>query len=230
MENFAEFLKNELRPFNLLNHPFYKRWNEGALENETIKDYAQQYYHHVKAFPRYISAAHSMCPEIEKRKIMLENLNDEENNGTDHPTLWKQFAMGAGNSDEEAENADLDLYTKNLIDTFFKNCRSTYAEGLAAIYTYEHQVPEIAKTKIEGLKKFYGIDDKKSLEFFEVHQKADVWHREQCEELLNQLPKDEQDKALAAAKETALALWNFLSGVAIKHDMFKAEELEPTIQ
>lgn len=219
MENFAKFLENEIRPYNLLNHPFYKSWNEGSLKKETIKDYACQYYHHVKAFPRYISAAHSVCEDITQRKILLENLNDEENNGTDHPTLWRNFALGAGNTENEIEASKPESFTSDLINTFFKNCRSSYAEGLASIYTYEHQIPEIAKTKIEGLKKFYEVSDGQSLKFFHVHEKADIWHREQCETLLNRLTNEEQQKALVSAKETAKSLWNFLSGIALKHGM-----------
>jgi len=219
MKNFAKFLEKELKPYNLLNHPFYKSWNEGTLQKDTIKDYAKQYYHHVKAFPRYLSAAHSICENIAQRKILLENLNDEENNGTDHPTLWRDFALGAGNNKKSLDASSVDSYTQNLIDTFFKNCRSSYAEGLAAIYTYEHQIPEIATTKIDGLKKHYGITDNKSLKFFYVHEKADVWHREQCELLLNQLTDEEKKKALVAGKETAKALWSFLSGIALKHNM-----------
>ena len=48
------------------------------LTREIIKDYAEQYYQHVKAFPRYISATHSLCEDLEKRRILLENLQDEE--------------------------------------------------------------------------------------------------------------------------------------------------------
>jgi hypothetical protein len=44
-----------------------------------------------------------------------------------------------------------------MIDNFFKQGRSTYAEGLASLYTYERQIPEIADVNIEGLKKFYGV-------------------------------------------------------------------------
>ena len=49
------------------------------MNREIIKDYAEQYYQHVKAFPRYISATHSICEDLEKRRILLENLQDEEN-------------------------------------------------------------------------------------------------------------------------------------------------------
>ena len=97
---FSKQLNEKLDKYHLLNHPFYKSWNEGKLTREIIKDYAEQYYQHVKAFPRYISATHSLCEDIEKRKILLENLQDEENKDADHPKLWKNFAeaMGADKS------------------------------------------------------------------------------------------------------------------------------------
>ena len=56
-------LNKKLDQYHLLNHPFYKSWNEGKLTREIIKDYAEQYYQHVKAFPRYISATHSICED-----------------------------------------------------------------------------------------------------------------------------------------------------------------------
>jgi Pyrroloquinoline quinone (Coenzyme PQQ) biosynthesis protein C len=53
--------------------------------------------------------------------------------------------------------------------------------------------------------------------FFEVHKGADVVHREECEKLLNDLTAAEQKKAEHAALTTAKYMWNFLSGVSIKH-------------
>ena len=216
---FSKQLNKKLDQYHLLNHPFYKSWNEGKLTREIIKDYAEQYYQHVKAFPRYISATHSLCEDIEKRKILLENLNDEENKDADHPKLWKNFAMAVGADSEKIEEVKTEQFTKDLIDNFFKNGRSTYAEGLASLYTYERQIPEIAETKIQGLKKFYGVNSKEGLEFFEVHKKADIYHREECEKLLDGLSNDEQSVAEKAALSTAKYLWNFLSGMVIKHNL-----------
>ena len=93
---FSKQLNEKLDKYHLLKHPFYKSWNEGKLTREIIKDYAEQYYQHVKAFPRYISATHSLCEDIEKRKILLENLQDEENKDKDHPKLWRNFAAAMG--------------------------------------------------------------------------------------------------------------------------------------
>ncbi len=216
---FSKELNKKLDEYHLLKHPFYKSWNEGKLTREIIKDYAEQYYQHVKAFPRYISATHSICEDLDKRRILLENLQDEEKKGADHPTLWKNFALAIGADSKKIEEVKKYDFTKELIDNFFKNGRSSYAEGLGSLYTYERQVPEIADTKIRGLKNHYGVNSKEGLEFFEVHKEADVYHREACEKLLDGLSKNEQEKAEKAALSTAKYLWNFLSGMAAKHNL-----------
>ena len=216
---FSRRLNKKLDKYHLLNHPFYKSWNDGKLTREIIKDYAEQYYQHVKAFPRYISATHSLCEDIEKRKILLENLQDEENPNADHPKLWKNFALAIGADSKKIEKAKQEPFTKSLIDNFFKQGRKSYAEGLASLYTYERQIPEIAETKIQGLKKFYGVSSKEGLEFFEAHKSADIIHRAECEKLLDGLSKEEQEKAEEASLLTARYLWNFLSGMTSKHKL-----------
>ena len=120
------------------------------------------------------------------------------------------------------ENAKLDWFTKDMIDNFFAQARKSYAEGLASLYTYERQIPEIAETKIQGLKKFYGVNTKEGLEFFEAHKSADVIHRAECEKLLDGLSKEEQKKAENASLLTARYLWNFLSGMVSKHKLQQA--------
>ena len=174
---FSKKLNNKLDDFHLLKHPFYQAWNEGKLNREIIKDYAEQYYHHVKAFPRYISATHSICEDIGDRKILLENLNDEEDSKNDHPKLWKQFALALGADKYNIEKVKIESFTSQMIENFFKQARSSYPEGLASLYTYERQIPEIADVKIKGLKEHYGVTSDDGLAFFEVHKKADVYHR-----------------------------------------------------
>ena len=216
---FSKKLNNKLDQYHLLNHPFYKSWNEGKLTREIIKDYAEQYYQHVKAFPRYISATHSICEDIEKRKILLENLQDEENPNADHPKLWKNFALAMGADPDKIENVKREWFTNDMIENFFYQARKSYAEGLASLYTYERQIPEIAETKIRGLKNFYGVTSKEGLEFFEAHKAADVIHRKECEKLLDALTEEEKDKAEKASVLTARYLWNFLSGMSTKHNL-----------
>ena len=214
---FSKKLNAKLDQYHLLNHPFYKSWNEGKLTREIIKDYAEQYYQHVKAFPRYISATHSICEDIEKRKILLENLQDEENPSADHPKLWKNFALAMGADKDKIEDVKREWFTNDMIENFFHQARKSYAEGLASLYTYERQIPEIAETKIRGLKNFYGVTSKEGLEFFEAHKAADVIHRKECEKLLDALTEEEKVKAEKASMLTARYLWNFLSGMSTKH-------------
>ena len=214
---FSTELNKKLDQYHLLNHPFYKSWNEGKLTREIIKDYAEQYYQHVKAFPRYISATHSICDDIEKRKILLENLQDEENPNGDHPKLWRNFALAMGADPDKIEDVKREWFTNDMIENFFHQARKSYAEGLASLYTYERQIPEIAETKIRGLKKFYGVNSKEGLEFFEAHKAADVIHRKECEKLLDALTEEEKIKAEKASVLTARYLWNFLSGMSTKH-------------
>ena len=124
--------------------------------------------------------------------------------------------MALGADDKEIETKDQDSFTKDMIDNFFKQARSSYAEGLGSFYTYERQVPEVADVKITGLKQHYGVDTKEGLQFFEVHKDADVIHRAECEKLLDELTPEEQVKAEKAALTTAKFMWNFLSGGSFK--------------
>ncbi len=216
---FSKQLNKKLDKYHLLNHPFYKSWNDGTLTRKIIKDYAEQYYQHVKAFPRYISAAHSLCENIANRKVLLENLQDEENMDGDHPKLWRNFAFAVGSNKKEIESVKEEKFTTQLIENFFKHARASYAEGLGSLYTYERQIPEIAETKIRGLKNHFGVTSKEGLEFFEVHKSADVYHRQACEKLLDGLSVEEQDKAEKSALSTAKYLWNFLTGMAVKYNI-----------
>src|SRR5438552_6159655 len=125
---------------HLLKHPFYQAWTEGQLSLDTLKKYAGQYDAQVSAFPRFVSAVHSRCPEIEARKVLTENLADEEIHGTDHPELWLQFAEGLG-ATREAVKAEAPLpETTAMVDDFFAIASSSWTEGLCALYAYESQV------------------------------------------------------------------------------------------
>jgi pyrroloquinoline-quinone synthase len=200
----------------MLNHPFYQAWTEGRLPLDTLRSYARQYFHHVEAFPRAVSAVHSACPDREGRRMLAENLAEEEGidaGKQDHATLWLMFAAGLGESREAVRAQPLNPETSELIDTFRKLSGQSYAAGLGALYAYESQFPSVAQAKIEGLVERYGIRDEETLRFFRVHESADVEHSAVCRALLDRLPADQQEEAIAAGEELASALWNFLSGV-----------------
>ena len=200
----------------MLKHPFYRAWTEGRLPIETLRDYARQYFHHVEAFPRAVSAVHSACSDRAGRRILAENLAEEEGieaGKQDHATLWLMFAAGLGEDEGAVRRQQLNPETQALVDTFRKLSRQSYAAGLGALYAYESQFPGVASAKIEGLIDRYGIADEPTLRFFRVHETADVEHSSVCRALLDRLPEGERAEAIAAGEELAGALWNFLSGV-----------------
>jgi pyrroloquinoline-quinone synthase len=200
----------------MLKHPFYQAWTEGRLPLDTLRAYARQYFHHVEAFPRAVSAVHSSCPDRDGRRMLADNLAEEEGVAAgkqDHAGLWLMFACGLGESEEGVRGQALNPETQGLIDTFRKLSRQSYAAGLGALYAYESQFPGVASAKIEGLTDRYGITDEETLRFFRVHEYADVEHSAVCRELLDRLSEDEKVEAVAAGEELAGALWNFLSGV-----------------
>jgi pyrroloquinoline-quinone synthase len=200
----------------MLDHPFYQAWTDGRLPLDTLRAYARQYFHHVEAFPRAVSAVHSACPDRDGRRMLAENLAEEEGveaGKQDHASLWLMFACGLGESEDAVRAQALNAETQALIDTFRKLSHRSYASGLGALYAYESQFPAVAAAKIEGLVERYGISDEETLRFFQVHQTADVEHSAVCRQLLDRLPEAEKAEAVAAGEELAGALWNFLSGV-----------------
>jgi pyrroloquinoline-quinone synthase len=203
----------------MLKHPFYQAWTEGRLPLDTLRAYARQYFHHVEAFPRAVSAVHSACPDRDGRRMLAENLAEEEGieaGKQDHAALWLMFACGLGESEGGVRAEELNPETQALIDTFRRLSRQSYAAGLGALYAYESQFPGVASAKIEGLVDRYGIADESTLRFFRVHESADVEHSSVCRALLDRLPVNAQAEAVAAGEELAGALWNFLSGVAAR--------------
>jgi len=211
--NFSQSLIQSVSDKFLLNHRFYQAWNEGSVPIETLRTYAKQYYHHVKAFPRYISATHSNCDVLGSRQFLLDNLIDEEKGPENHPELWLRFAEGLGVKREEVENTPVMVEIEELVNSFLAFGKSSYAEGLGALLAYEHQVPQVAEFKIEALKKHYAIEDERTLSFFEVHRKADVYHTAALGELLEQLSPEEKELSKNATRVTADHLWKFLDGI-----------------
>ena len=216
MNNTSSLIDSKVAEKAMLKHPFYQAWTEGRLPIETLRAYARQYFHHVEAFPRAVSAVHSACPDRDGRRMLAENLAEEEGieaGKQDHASLWLMFACGLGESEEAVRGQQLNQETEALIDTFRRLSRRSYAAGLGALYAYESQFPGVASAKIEGLIDRYGISDEETLRFFRVHESADVEHSAVCGSLLDRLPEAEKVEAVAAGDELAGALWNFLSGV-----------------
>jgi pyrroloquinoline-quinone synthase len=213
---FEDNLRDAVKEYSMLKHPFYVAWTEGKLSKSVLAAYARQYYAHVRAFPTYVSGVHSRCDEVSIRQQLLENLIEEERGEENHPELWLRFAEALGVIREDVRAAELLPSTKESVRSFQSLTQSAdYREGLAALLAYESQIPEVAQTKREGLKSFYGIEDERAVAFFRVHESIDILHQQVEMQILEeqcQSPAD-QERAIASARNAAKALWSFLDGV-----------------
>ena len=199
---------------SLLKHPFYQDWQAGKLSRQALQLYAAQYYRHVEAFPKHLRvlAARTEGP---LRDTVMENLAEEENPAAPHPKLWRDFAAAVGVGEDDITCCPALPGTQAVVATFREICGDrTVAEAVAALYAYEAQVPEIAGTKIDGLRKFYGVEKPTALAYFAVHEEADKAHREAWRNWLNEhSDASSNDEVVATANEALTALWGALDAV-----------------
>src|SRR3954468_8874881 len=176
-QQFFSQLEARIAKYDLLCHPFYKAWSEGKLTSADLREYAAEYYHHVAAFPSYLSAFHSRLNDGAMRKAVAENCADEEGigspDGRSHAELWMDFAAGFGGSEQDVHDRRPVQEVVELIASFRRIAREgSSAEALAAFYAYESQVPRVAQEKARGLKEMYGADNA-TCRYFTLHTTAD---------------------------------------------------------
>ena len=208
-------LDETIRARSILQHPFYRAWEKGELTKEQLATYARVYYPHVRAFPGYLEAAIERADDPAISAELEDNLADELGNPAPHDELWLDFAEGMGANREDVRTAEPHAAAEAIVRTFSDLARESLAGGLAALYAYESQQPEVSCTKAAGLRGHYGIDDPAAVAYFEVHEAADVRHRQgERDALAACLAAGTPPEALKRATERALdAYWGLLDGV-----------------
>jgi pyrroloquinoline-quinone synthase len=218
---FLSHLDGCIHKYDLLCHPFYKAWSAGELTRDDLREYAEDYYHHVEAFTTYLAELGVRLDDGELRRAVLANLTDEKGGEDDfgnpensHAELWLDFVEGVGGRRKPHRQPVAEV--RGLISHFHRVASDgTPEETLAAFYAYESQVPRIAVEKDRGLRELYGADEK-TRAYFTLHATADIYHsriwRKHLAKRVQSTP-DAAEKALAAAESAARALWNALDGV-----------------
>jgi pyrroloquinoline-quinone synthase len=184
--------------WNVLDHPFYLRWERGELTREELGYYAGQYRHAVVALAGAAAAAAPLAgPEHA----------DEERA---HVALWDAFAAEFGVADERAPNAE----TAACANAW--TAASDELEALAILYAIESGQPAVSRTKFTGLAEHYGIGTgSAAASYFALHSERDVEHAEHSRALLELRAGEEDEDRLVAAAEAALhGNWRLLDGVA----------------
>jgi len=221
-QEFFQELDARIAQYDLLCHPFYKAWSAGELTAEDLREYALDYYPHVRAFPAYLAAFGIRLEEGELRRAVLANMRDEQGGqdtlaepGRAHAEFWLDFAEGMGAGRSCFGHPPVPEVGK-LVDHFTGVAtKGRPEEALAAFYTYEVQVPRIAKEKHRGLREKYGASEQ-ACRYFVLHTIADLYHAEAWRRQLAKLVETDPEaaaRAWAAAEAAAEALWTALDGI-----------------
>ncbi|MGD0256279.1 MAG: iron-containing redox enzyme family protein [Thermoplasmata archaeon] len=205
---------------HLLKHPFYTAWSKGELPMETLREYAGQYFHFEANFPRYVAGAYARLGRAQDRRVLLENLTDEEGRSPTHPELWVDFARAIGSRWSARRPPPPRPAALGLCRTYeaLTLGRGTPAQALGALYAYERQFPAVAAEKSRGLRANYGLESPAAHEFFRVHTEADVAHSAAerqilARELRATAPGD--GGAAASVERTLGAWWSFLDSFGV---------------
>jgi pyrroloquinoline-quinone synthase len=85
------------------------------------------------------------------------------------------------------------------------------------MYAYEMELPKISRSKIDGLKKFYGMDSEDATIYFETHEEADIRHAQAWREILQSIPVERQEATFNAAINSLQAQNMLLDSVYEKY-------------
>ena len=188
-------LDQRISRWNLLQHPFYQAWEGGQLPQEALSAYAREY-----------GALISLMPQG------WETLGDEHTaeEEREHIALWQDFARGL---DTEIGSAQLPAVGRLVAaaEEWFAKPES----ALGALYAFEVQQPETARSKLEGLRAHYDLPAMVE-PYFEEHS-----HNEhEAEKLLSrieELPTEQQEGVLRACEGMGQALWDALTDIYETH-------------
>jgi len=78
INSFLSRLDECIARYDLLCHPFYQAWSAGKLTREDLREYGENYYPHVEAFPAYLAQLGIRLEEGELRRAVRANMVDEK--------------------------------------------------------------------------------------------------------------------------------------------------------
>ena len=189
--DYKQALDSKISKYNLLKHPFYQAWSAGELPVEALKCYAREYGAFISTLPKG-----------------WETLNDAETaeEETEHIEMWEDFADGLDTEISDAQVPQVKTLL-NTADSLFSGSET----ALGALYAFEAQQPETAKSKLTGLKAFYQLPEK--VEPYFVTHSHNEHESEKILERIGALSTASQKTAVQACEQMSSALWDALTGI-----------------
>lgn len=203
-DTFVKKLESARTPRGSAKHAFSAAWANGELSREQLGLWSIQHFNYIDAVPQQFSALHSRMPDVEGRRLLMENLLGEEMVDTpekSHPNLLLDFAEACGLKRDDVIRAEEDGLilpsTCGLRSWIWELAtRRTMAEAFAGIMVaLEGQLPTLYPPYIEAMRKLKYTEEE--LEFFHVHVENDVEHARVGLELCFKYAETEQLQKLA---------------------------------
>jgi pyrroloquinoline-quinone synthase len=187
----------------LLEHPYYRRWQEGLLSLEDLAAYAEQYRHFEQSLPGVLETVADRLDGT-ARCLVENNLRDETSVPRAHVELFEGFASAVN----ARSNAEPSVATDGLVELYERAAATSAAAALAVIGAYEMQASEVALTKAHALRAHYGMGGS-GTEFWDLHGEIEKDHASWTVEALAQSDGDLSTVA-EFATASAEAWWSFL--------------------
>jgi pyrroloquinoline quinone (PQQ) biosynthesis protein C len=180
--------------WNLLEHPFYRRWSCGELRKDELAHYAGEYRHAVVALA-----------ETATKSGSAEHAQEE----AEHVALWDEFAA----------TFDADTAREPAAET--AECVSAWTaptdrlEAHAVMYAIEAGQPAVSQAKLDGLAEHYGVaQSEPGAAYFALHAELDHEHAAESRRVLAQEASPADAERLVDVAESALkGNWTLLDGV-----------------
>jgi pyrroloquinoline-quinone synthase len=185
------------RRWNVLEHPFYRRWECGELSRDELTAYAGEYRHAVVALADVAETAAPLAGP--------EHSAEERS----HVGLWDDFAAAV-----DAEPGPARLDGTNKCVTAWTGAQDS-VEALGILYAIEAGQPDVSRTKLTGLVEHYGFEpESPASAYFTLHAERDHEHAASSRELLEQhAGPEDADRVVDAAERALIGNWALLDGV-----------------
>ncbi len=190
--NLIERIDEARARWNVLDHPFYLRWERGELSRDELAFYAGEYRHAVVALADAAVSGGDAAHAAEEKA---------------HIALWDDFAA--------ALDAPLDRRPR----TETSDCAAAWRrddalEARAVLYAVESGQPGISRTKLEGLIGHYRFTRQSpGTLYFELHAERDTEHAAASRRVLEATRPEDADRLVGAAEAALQGNWRLLDGV-----------------
>lgn len=195
MNKLVFMIDQQVEKKSLLKHPFYKMWSNGELSLDHLQGYSLEYFQLVKVVPEMVNNIKLMLQDPNLQNTIEESHREESS----HIEPWVRFANSLGIPKQDLLNYVCDGNTRNAVSSIVQLTKKSVDEAVCAMYAYEMDLPNISRSKIDGLRKFYNISSVDSTRYFEIHQEADIRHAEIWRRLIKNIPDRNHDICFNAA-------------------------------